>query len=61
MLASIPSPSFNVFDIGPLTIHIYGILMGIAVAHGLRGAHLAATRSSEGTGGWPSRPASGAS
>jgi prolipoprotein diacylglyceryl transferase len=32
MLASIPSPSFNVFDLGPLTIHIYGILMGIAVA-----------------------------
>jgi len=31
MLASIPSPSFNVFDLGPLTIHIYGILMGIAV------------------------------
>ena len=31
MLASIPSPSFNVFDVGPLTIHIYGILMGIAV------------------------------
>ena len=32
MLASIPSPSFNTFDLGPLTIHIYGILMGIAVA-----------------------------
>jgi prolipoprotein diacylglyceryl transferase len=31
-LASIPSPGFNSFDIGPLTIHIYGILMGIAVA-----------------------------
>ena len=31
-LASIPSPSFNTFDIGPLTIHVYGILMGIAVA-----------------------------
>ena len=32
VLASIPSPSFNTFDIGPLTIHIYGIMMGIAVA-----------------------------
>jgi prolipoprotein diacylglyceryl transferase len=32
MLASIPSPSFNVFHIGPLAIHIYGIIMGIAVA-----------------------------
>jgi len=31
-LASIPSPSFNTFSIGPLTIHIYGILMGVAVA-----------------------------
>ncbi|HUU61993.1 MAG TPA: prolipoprotein diacylglyceryl transferase, partial [Acidimicrobiia bacterium] len=32
MLASIPSPSFSVFEIGPLNIHVYGILMGIAVA-----------------------------
>jgi len=32
MLASIPSPSFRVFEIGPLNIHVYGILMGIAVA-----------------------------
>lgn len=32
MLASIPSPSFSVFEIGPLRIHVYGILMGIAVA-----------------------------
>jgi prolipoprotein diacylglyceryl transferase len=32
MLASIPSPSISVFEIGPLNIHIYGILMGIAVA-----------------------------
>jgi prolipoprotein diacylglyceryl transferase len=32
LLASIPSPGFNSFDVGPLTIHIYGILMGIAVA-----------------------------
>lgn len=32
LLASIPSPSFNTFDLGPLTIHVYGILMGLAVA-----------------------------
>ncbi|MCB2224611.1 MAG: prolipoprotein diacylglyceryl transferase [Actinobacteria bacterium] len=32
LLASIPSPSFNTFDIGPLTLHVYGILMGLAVA-----------------------------
>jgi prolipoprotein diacylglyceryl transferase len=32
VLASIPSPPFNAFDIGPLTIHVYGILMGVAVA-----------------------------
>jgi prolipoprotein diacylglyceryl transferase len=32
VLASIPSPSFNEFEIGPLTIHVYGILMGVAVA-----------------------------
>jgi prolipoprotein diacylglyceryl transferase len=32
VLASIPSPSFNTFDIGPLTIHVYGVFMGIAVA-----------------------------
>lgn len=32
MLASIPSPSLNVFEIGPLNIHVYGILMGLAVA-----------------------------
>ena len=30
--ASIPSPPFNTFDVGPLTIHVYGILMGVAVA-----------------------------
>ena len=34
ILASIPSPSFNRFEIGPLTIHIYGITMGLAVAAG---------------------------
>jgi prolipoprotein diacylglyceryl transferase len=32
VLASIPSPPFNSFEIGPLVIHVYGILMGIAVA-----------------------------
>lgn len=32
VLASIPSPSFNELSLGPLTIHIYGITMGIAVA-----------------------------
>jgi prolipoprotein diacylglyceryl transferase len=32
VLASIPSPSFNTIDLGPLEIHVYGILMGIAVA-----------------------------
>jgi prolipoprotein diacylglyceryl transferase len=32
ILASIPSPGFNHFSIGPVTIHIYGITMGMAVA-----------------------------
>ncbi len=32
VLGSIPSPSFNEFEIGPLTIHVYGVLMGLAVA-----------------------------
>jgi prolipoprotein diacylglyceryl transferase len=32
MLASIPSPSFNEITIGPLTVHVYGILIGIGVA-----------------------------
>lgn len=30
-LASIPSPSFNEIAIGPLTIHVYGILIGLGV------------------------------
>jgi prolipoprotein diacylglyceryl transferase len=30
-LASIPSPSTNVIEIGPLTIHYYGILIGLGV------------------------------
>ena len=47
MLASIPSPSFNTFHIGPLEIHIYGILMGIAVAT----AYVVVTRRYEKLGG----------
>jgi prolipoprotein diacylglyceryl transferase len=31
MLASIPSPSSNTFSIGPLTIHFYGLLIGLGV------------------------------
>lgn len=31
LLLSIPSPSTNVIEIGPLTIHFYGILIGIGV------------------------------
>jgi len=31
MLASIPSPSTNTLSIGPLTIHYYGLLIGIGV------------------------------
>lgn len=30
-IASIPSPSFNQLSIGPLEIHVYGILIGIGV------------------------------
>lgn len=30
-LASIPSPPQNTFEIGPLTIHFYGIMIGIGV------------------------------
>lgn len=30
-LGSIPPPPFSVFEIGPLTIHVYGILIGIGV------------------------------
>lgn len=32
ILASIPSPPLNSFHLGPLQVHIYGILMGLAVA-----------------------------
>lgn len=32
IFASIPSPGFNRFEFGPLTIHVYGITMGLAVA-----------------------------
>ncbi len=31
LLASIPSPSFNEISIGPLDIHVYGLLIGIGV------------------------------
>jgi prolipoprotein diacylglyceryl transferase len=31
LLASIPSPGTNTLDIGPLTIHFYGILIGLGV------------------------------
>ncbi|NND03840.1 MAG: prolipoprotein diacylglyceryl transferase [Acidimicrobiia bacterium] len=31
LLASIPSPSFNEIPIGPLDIHIYGLLIGLGV------------------------------
>jgi prolipoprotein diacylglyceryl transferase len=31
LLASIPSPSTNIIQIGPLTIHFYGVLIGIGV------------------------------
>jgi prolipoprotein diacylglyceryl transferase len=31
MLGSIPSPSFDQFTIGPLTIHVYGIMIGLGV------------------------------
>ncbi len=32
MFASIPSPSVNVFHIGPLTIHFYGVFVAAAIA-----------------------------
>jgi prolipoprotein diacylglyceryl transferase len=31
VIASIPSPSFNQISIGPLDIHVYGILIGLGV------------------------------
>jgi len=34
MLASIPSPPWNVIEIGPLDLHVYGITMALAVATG---------------------------
>lgn len=39
LLASIPSPSSGTLDLGPITIHMYGImlLVGIAAAIGLAG------------------------
>ena len=47
MLASIPSPSVSLFHIGPLTVHIYGIFMGLAVAT----AYVVVTRRYEKLGG----------
>lgn len=35
ILASIPSPSVNVLEIGPLDIHFYGILVGLGVIVGM--------------------------
>ena len=34
LVAAIPSPSVNTFDLGPLTIHYYGIMLGLGVALG---------------------------
>lgn len=34
-LASIPSPSINVFELGPLTIHVYGITFAIGFLVGV--------------------------
>ncbi len=31
MIASIPSPSFNTIDIGPLTLNIYGLMIALGV------------------------------
>ena len=31
LLASIPSPSFKEISIGPLSVHVYGILIGLGV------------------------------
>jgi prolipoprotein diacylglyceryl transferase len=34
-VASIPSPSFNSFDIGPLSLNIYGLAIGLGVIAGV--------------------------
>ena len=31
MLAAIPSPSTNVIELGPFTVHVYGLCYGVAV------------------------------
>ena len=33
MIASIPSPSFNSIDIGPLSINLYGLCIALGVQH----------------------------
>lgn len=35
MLASIPSPPFNTIELGPLEVHVYGILIAAGIAIGL--------------------------
>ncbi len=49
LLASIPSPSANTIELGPLTIHFYGILIGIGVVV----AAIVTTRRYEKFGGNP--------
>ncbi len=49
LLASIPSPSFNEISIGPLSIHVYGILIGLGVLV----AAIVITRRYKGFGGDP--------
>jgi len=49
LVGSIPSPSIEEFQVGPLTIHIYGIFMGIAVAT----AYIVTVRRYERLGGDP--------
>jgi prolipoprotein diacylglyceryl transferase len=34
LLASIPSPDFNTLDIGPLSIHIYGLMIALGIVAG---------------------------
>ncbi len=43
-LASIPSPSDGVLDLGPLSVHVYGILLavGVVVAAVITGTTLGA-------------------
>ena len=32
LLASIPSPSTGVYHVGPLTLHMYGVMLLLAIA-----------------------------